>query len=367
MKLFKLLAYNLWIIFLTFTFSNVLAQDNSDIDKVDLFDKNYMQAMVRVKCVKTYKLTNINVFKKMPKGKGQLIEERYYDSLGRPTKIKILEENSSEFENYQFKYVSKGPYSLIKTNKSGNKDYEWFFTKDTLVYREVKYVNGGKRKYSWEYTYNDDLEVTSLKKLNKSGKPVRERINTYDDLGRLVELKFFQPINKLKSSGKISYIDTTHNVEEFKIFENQTLKSFDTYKYNEQDQLIRINNYNHLGEVFSTQIFEYDDLKRTSKKVLVDRTGDIIQAASYRYNSDDKLTHINLEIGDYLIQNIENEYDAFGNIKFQKTISSQAGGKSYELITYYEYNDNGHLIEQRSENLDAKLRHITKVEYDYYE
>ena len=114
--------------------------------------------------------------------------------------------------------------------------------------------------------------------------------------------------------------------------------------------------------MLSTEIFEYDSLDRTSKKVIVDRTGNILQSTSYGYNSNDQIISINLDLGRYLLQKIENEYDAFGHIKFQKTISTQSDGKSYEVLTFYEYNDNGHLIEERSEKLAANLRQITKVE-----
>ncbi len=343
-----------------------VAQDDTDTGHED-FDKNYLQFFKKVKTISIYERGDVYHPSNGLLGTGgRIVEKKVINREGNVAEmIKYHYQPRYSEEKFAFQYDTAGLVACTKWDTKGARLYQWLFENDTLVKEEIRYRSSGSVKYRWRYEYDENLQLLALRKTKPSGKQVRMVQNTYDSLQRPVNTRVYGKGSKLLERYIFQYLDTSENILQVQHYKKGVLESSVKNSYDSTGNMVRKQNYGRYRVLLNEQRYRYDSLDQLVCLTALRANGTVEYKVKYHYDSDKRLEKKIYETPKRVVRSEEYEYDGLGNVKFMKSID-QSGPNPIELLYYNDYNDEGHLAEQRIESLNTAQKIVRTHEYVYY-
>jgi len=248
-----------------------------------------------------------------------------------------------------------GPYEYY--NKYNNKGFltesvAKYFDGDSLILQEVcKYDDKGHEIE--QYHSNSDGE---------SGKETSK----YDDIGNIIELNRYYPVDSLEASWKYTYkFDDKGNIIEENTYTNGSAEGrLVTYKYDEKDNLIEAKVYTTDSILHWKTTFKYDDKGNKIEKNMYSYDGSLSGKEIYKYDDRGHRIETSNSYQDGILH-WKNTYKYDDNDNLIEETYLSDNGSSSQKIYKYEYDEKNNWIRQIQFRNDIP-QYIIEREIAYY-
>ena len=296
-------------------------------------------------------------------------------SCSRETKIEDINPNSKEYSKIKVSQeeieLSKIIDKPIKTRTAYSKFSDKYIKgggKEIMVEKinfdesgfrteHVRYVSNGDVDLQWLYDYDYYNKLISVEAFDGYRKPVYKSSINYDHSGykKSIEEKG-EKENSNTSKGFV--YDDNYNLIKINYYNhNGELTNFEDYIYN-NNKLDSLYKYKANKELVSVLTFTYDSLGRISKETLAgNRLKPLI--TTYKYGESDQL----VEIRNSILSSFQYSYDSNGNLISEIELNS--GGFLQSKFTY-RYNKDNLVIEKLRYDGEDDVALQVRFEYEFY-
>ncbi len=269
-------------------------------------------------------------------------------------------------DRYRFFYNDGKLFEVQKNGVSDKTIYKWQLDNEGIIQEEMKFDRKNRVKYHW-ISYVEDSKIIKTEKNNKKNENLYTILYKYNSNNLLSELKYIED-GKMKYSWEFTYDQKGRNIESIKYSPDHSIIESWKIDYTENDDTLAIIKYNKKGVAQLMKYYTYGPDGELLGYKDFNKEDETLNEWRYIYDASKNLNEVHyynargiasIKKYKYKDGKINNEKIFLYNGYFDPDYS-------YSFLKSYKYNSHGDVNEIIEIDTYGTIKSITRYNYIYF-